>query len=208
MSALLNHEEIISAATADPSNTAVTFPDDHVNTTIASHYQVDQPFTYTLTQLWDMEIKKARNPAKYLRPIIRPGSLKVFDTQRSGDIETFTRVSDQRRFQNPGEFGTVIEQVRIDHAKRQVFFVGIPEVEGPEGEKIVAGKNQPVFHVSHGAQGEEDAPKNTWKVVFLTDGEDKALKETLEGMGKNPYLSVYNEIYIREDLGRTLTRKE
>jgi hypothetical protein len=208
MSALLNHEEIIAAAAADPSNTPITFPDDHVNETIGSHYTVDEPFTYTLTQLWDMEVKKARNPAKYLRPIIRPGSLKVFDTQVNGDIETFTRVSDQRRFQNPAEFGTVIEQVRIDHAKHQVFFVGIPEVTGPDGEKIVAGKNQPTFHVIHGALGEENAPKNTWKVVFLTEKRDEGLQETLENMGKSPFLSMYNEIYIQEDLGRTLTRKE
>ncbi|KAL2204010.1 hypothetical protein CC79DRAFT_1107074 [Sarocladium strictum] len=208
MSAQLNHEEIISAATADPSNTPITFPDDHVNQTIANYYTVDEPFTYTHTQLWDMEVKKARNPAKYLRPIIRPGSLKVFDVQTNGDIETFTRVSDQRRFQNPGEFGTVIEQVRIEHKNHKVYFVGIPEVTGPDGEKIVAGKNQPVFHVSHGALGEEDSPRNTWHIVFLTEKRDEGLKETLEGMGKNPFLSVYNEIYIKEDLGRTLTRKE
>lgn len=208
MSAQLNHPEIIAAATADPSNTPITYPDDHVNQTIAKHYTVDEPFTYTHAQLWDMEVKKARNPAKYLRPIIRPGSLKVFDVQVDGDIETFTRVSDQRRFQNPEEFGTVIEQVRIDHAQHRVFFVGVPEVTGPDGEKIVAGKNQPIFHVTHGAVGDDNEPADTWAVVFLTEERDEALRETLENMGKSPFLSVYNEIYIREDLGRTLTRKE
>lgn len=208
MSAQLNHEDIIAAATADPSNTPITFPDDHVNQTIAKHYTVDEPFTYTHTQLWDMEVKKARNPAKYLRPIIRPGSLKVFDVQTSDDFETFTRVSDQRRFQNPAEFGTVIEQVKIDFKNHRVHFVGIPEVKGPDGETIVAGKNQPTFHVQHAAVGEENAPKNTWHIVFLTSPRDEELKAHMEKMGQNPFLSVYNEIYIKEDLGRDLQRKE
>jgi hypothetical protein len=205
-SASLNHPEIMEAAFADPKNTPIIFPDDHVNDTIKKHYTIDQPITYTKTQLWDMEVKKARNPAKYLRPIIRPGSLKVFGSSASGDTETFTRVSDQRRFANPQEFTTVIEQVRVDHSKHQVYFVGLPEIEGPDGEKIIAGTKQPTFHVTHGAGGEENAPYNTWKIVFLAD--DPELKQTMEKFGQNPFLSVYNEIYIQEDLGRTLKRNE
>lgn len=204
----LNHPEIIEAAFADPKNTAVAFPNVDVNKIIAERYDVDEPFTYTHSQLWDMETKKARNPAKYLRPILRPGSLKVFGEKREGSIETFTRVTDQRMFTNFDEFTTVIEQVRIDYDDHRIWFVGIPEIEGPDGEKIVAGKKQPTFHVVHGAVGSEEKPFNTWRIVFLTDGVDEKHKATFEELAKRPFLAMYNEIYVREDLGRTLTRKE
>ncbi|KAJ3480522.1 hypothetical protein NLG97_g8055 [Lecanicillium saksenae] len=112
----MDHENVLTTAFADPQNTAITLPPSDVNKIITEHYTVDKPFTYTRTQLWDMETRKAFDPETFLGGVVRPGSSRIFNVERNGDIETFVRVSDQRRWTNWGEFSTVIELVRLDHA--------------------------------------------------------------------------------------------
>ncbi|RFU76579.1 hypothetical protein TARUN_5664 [Trichoderma arundinaceum] len=185
MAAFQNHETILEAAFRDPNNT---------------------PITLEPSNLWDMEVKKAHNPAKYLRHILRPGSLQVFNLQKDGPTETFVRVTDQGTWSDPTRFNTVIEQVLLDHDKEKAIFIGVPEVEGPDGHKIVAGTAQPLFHVEHSVTGTENEPLNIWRVVHLDKDEDGKLKEAFKKMMASPYLREFNEVYIREDLGKKLNR--
>jgi len=203
------YEKTISDAFADPNNLAFKLPDVEVNGTIRRSYDVDVPFTYTLTQLWDMEVKKAYNPEKYLKPVVRIGSLKVFNVVKEGPTEQFIRVSDQKMWKDPSQFTTVIERVCIDHNAHKVFFLGTPEIEGPDGEKIVAGTGQPLFHVEHTAFGAEKEPLNGWRIVHLAEGkEQKEISAFFEMISKSPFLPPYNEVYIREDLGKRLDKKD
>lgn len=204
----MNHQQTFQAAVADPNNTAPDMPSANVNKIIKERYTVDKPFTYTRTQLWDMETQKAHNPEKFLGGVVRPGSAQVFNVERNGDIETFVRISEQRRWLNWDEFSQVIELVRLDHANHQAFFIGIDEVDAPDGRKIVRGKEQPRFHVEHSSEGSEDEPLNIWRIVLLDNDASGKLRAAFGGMAKNPYLRPFNEIYIRDVLGRELTRKE
>lgn len=65
---------------------------------------------------------------------------------------------------NPCKYSTVIEEVLIDNKKQRAFFTGVPEVEDPEGKKIVSG-HQTLFHVEHSATGTEDESLNIWRIV-------------------------------------------
>lgn len=207
MAAFQNHEEILEAAFKDPNNTPIDLEPSNVNQVIKSrHYDADPDLHYTKTHLWDMEVKKAHNPAKYLRHLLRPGSLQVFNVQKDGPTETFVRITDQGTWLDPTKYITVIEQVFLDYDKEKAFFIGVPEVEGPDGGKIVAGTQQPLFHVEHSVTGTEDEPLNVWRVVLLDKDEDGKLKEVFKNVAASPYLREFNEVYIREDLGKKLER--
>jgi hypothetical protein len=196
------------AAFANPQYTAIKTADSNVNAVIRDRYEVDQPFTYTRTMLWDMEVKKAHRPDIYIAHVARPGSLKTFDHKRSGDLEYFTRVTDQRLWKDPSKYTTIIERVCLNHSTQNAIFLGAPEATTPEGEVIKAGEDQPIFHVEHAAVGTEDEPVNTWRIVLLTDGRDASFDEAFDKIGNTPFLRLFNEVYIRNDLGRVLTRKE
>lgn len=209
----MDHESIMKAATADPRNTAIELPPSDVNALVAKSYTVDKPFTYTRTQLWDMEVRKAHDPETFLGGVVRPGSARVFNVQRTGDIETFVRVSDQRQWANFSEFATVIERVQLDHAAHRALFIGVDSVEGVDaggdGRRIERGPEQKRFHVEHSCDGEEEAPLNIWRIVLVDEeDEDGALRATFKAMGASPYLRAFNEIYIRDVLGVKLERKE
>lgn len=207
MTAFQDHEAILEAAFSDPSNTPIVLEPSDVNKILQSgYYDVDPDLHYSKTQLWDMEIKKAHNPAKYLRHILRPGSLKVFNIQRQGPTETFVRITDQATWLDPTKFNTVIEQVFIDYDKERIFFIGVPEVDGLDGRKIVAGGEQPLFHVEHSVVGTEEEPINIWRIVHLDKDENGKLKGVFERFKASPYLREFNEVYIREDLGKKLER--
>ncbi|KAM0516961.1 hypothetical protein ACHAPE_005073 [Trichoderma viride] len=144
-----NHEEILEAAFRDPQNTAINLEPSNVNKVIKSGaYDADSNIHYTKTQLWDMEYNKAKMAGE------------------NGRRETFVRVSDQGTWVDPFKYSTVIEQVLIDNERQRAFFIGVPEVEDPEGKKIVTG-DQVLFHVEHSAAGTEDEPLNVWRIVHL-----------------------------------------
>lgn len=204
----MGHEEIFKAAFATPTFTAILTPDSRVNSVIAESYDVDEPFTYTLTQLWDMEVRKAHRPDKYIHYVAKPGSLRIFGIRKEGDLEFFYRVTEQRSWKDPEKYTKVIEDVRLDHKNHTAFFLGVTEATTPEGETIVAGEDQPLFHVEHSAKGTEEDPINVWSIVFLTEEKDSSLVELFEKISDPKHLRGFNEVYIRDDLGRKLTRKD
>ncbi|KAF5017580.1 hypothetical protein F66182_10470 [Fusarium sp. NRRL 66182] len=204
----MSYSATFETAFADPKNTAITTPASDVNATIDKYYSVDEPFVYTKTQLWDMEVKKAHRPDKYIRHVVRPGSLQTFDHSKTGHFEYFIRVTDQRTWKDPEQYAPVLEYVCLDHVSQSAIFLGIPEVTLPDGNKIVGGEKQPIFHVEHAVAGTEESPINTWRVVHVTEGHDESLVAAFEPFQHNPYLRLFNEVYIREDLGRELVRKD
>lgn len=202
----MNHEEILETAFADPSNTAITIPPANVNKVIQRSYKVDHPFTYTRTQLWEMEDNKAHHPDKYLRHLLRPGSLKVLNLNKQGPVETFIRITDQRLWKDASRFTTVIEQVYLDHNAQRALFIGVDQAVTAEGDVIVRGKEQPNFHVEHSVAGTETEPLNIWRIVHLDKDADGEMRRVFRDMAESPYLREFSEVYIREDLGKQLIR--
>lgn len=202
----MDHEQIFEAAFADPNNMAIDIPPADINKILCSGtYKVNPDLKYTRTQLWDMEVKKSYNPDQYLRHLLRPGSLEIFNIVKNGPVETLVRVTDQRTWLDPSKFTTVIEQIWLDHDSQRAFGIGVPEAEIPDGRKIVSGKEQPLFHVEHSATGPENAQVNVWQIVFLSN--DEKLAEPFRQIAENRHLREFVEVHIREVLGEELVRK-
>jgi hypothetical protein len=153
-----------------------------------------------------MEDNKAHHPDKYLRHLLRPGSLKVLNLKKEGPIETFIRVTDQRLWKDPSRFTTVIEQVYLDHDTQRAFFIGVDRAVTVGGDVVVRGKEQPNFHVEHSVTGTEMEPLNVWRIVHLDKDVDGEMRQVFREMAESPYLREFSEVYIREDLGTQLIR--
>lgn len=203
----MNHEEIFERAWAAPETTSVELPAIPVNDVLRERYDVRPPFAYTGAQLWDMEVRKAAAPDKYIPTVVKAGSAEKFPSVRHGRFEDFTRVSDQRQWADPAQFATIIEHVRLDHENRRAFFIGAERFEAPDGRVFTAGAGQPIFHVEHSVAGPEDAPLNLWRIVHLTGEPDRSLVDAFDELAKDRYLRVFIEVHLRDDLGRELVRR-
>jgi hypothetical protein len=203
----LDHQAVFEQAWNAPGSTTVDLPPVRVNDVLRDRYDVRPPFAYTGTQLWDMEVRKAAAPDKYIPTVVRPGSAEKFPSVRHGEVEDFTRVSDQRLWADPSQYTAVIEQVRLDRANRRAFFLGVSTFEAPDGREFVAGTAQPLFHVEHSVGGSEDDPLNLWRIVLLTDTPDPVLAAAFKPLAEDPYLRVFVEVHLRDDLGRELVRR-
>jgi hypothetical protein len=203
----LDHQTVFEQAWNAPGSTTVDLPPVRVNDVLRDRYDVRPSFAYTGTQLWDMEVRKAAAPDKYIPTVVRPGSAEKFPSVRDGDLEDFTRVSDQRLWADPSQYTRVIEHVRLDHANRRAFFLGTPAYRSPDGRRFMAGAAQPIFHVEHSVGGSEEDPLNLWRIVLLTDTPDPELAAAFKPLAEDPYLRVFIEVHLREDLGRELVRR-
>jgi hypothetical protein len=201
----LDHEAIFERAWTAPGTTSVELPPVSVNDVLRDRYDVRPPFAYTGERLWDMEVRKAAAPDRYIPTVVKPGSAEKFPSVRHGRFEDFTRVSDQRLWTAPDRFATVIEHVRLDHENRRAFFIGAERFEAPDGRVFTAGA--PIFHVEHSVAGPQDAPLNLWRIVHLTDAPDPALAAAFTELANDRYLRVFIEVHLREDLGRDLVRR-
>ncbi|MGI5501387.1 hypothetical protein [Lentzea sp. CA-135723] len=202
----LDHEAVFEQAWAQPGNTVADLPAVRVNEVLRERYRVTPPFAYTGTQLWDMEVRKAKAPDVFIPTVVLPGAEK-FPSVWHGQVEEFTRVSEQRLWAHPGRTARIIEHVRLDHERRRAFFVGDERFEAPDGRVFTAGTGQPIFHVEHSVGGTETDPLNLWKIVNLTDEVDPDLVAAFDRMAKDPYLRVFVEVHLREVLGRELVRR-
>ncbi|WP_405057268.1 hypothetical protein OG474_31625 [Kribbella sp. NBC_01505] len=202
-----DHQAIIVQAWSAPETTSVELPPVRVNEVLRARYDVQPAFSYTGAELWDMETRKAAAPDQYIPTVVRPSSAEKFPSTWHGQIEEFTRVSDQRLWADPAQFVTVIEHVRLDHANRRAFFVGAERFETPDGRILTAGQGQPIFHVEHSVAGPEDDPLNLWRIIHLTEAPDDKLADAFADLAKDPYLRVFIEVHLRDVLGRDLTRR-
>ncbi|MGC7094570.1 alpha/beta hydrolase family protein [Amycolatopsis lurida] len=171
--------------------TVYELPPVDVNAVLAERYDLAREYRFTRTSLWDMEVRKASAPDKYLPNVVRPGSVTKF-----GEGADFVRVSDQKHWLDPSRYGTVIERVHLDHRNQRALFYGLAEF----GE-LRAGAGQPLFHVEHSVTGTEDRPLNRWRVVFLTETPDPALIGVFAAMAEQEYLRDFIEVYLREEVG-------
>lgn len=204
----MDHQAVFEQAWAAPGNTKVDLPPVRVNEVLRERYDVSPPFEYTGTQLWDMETRKAKQPDVYLPGVVTPGSAEKFPSTWHGQVEEFVRVSEQKLWLDRERSEIIIEQVRLDHARRRAFFVGAERFEAPDGRVFIAGKGQPIFHVEHSVAGTEEDPLNLWDVVNLTEQPDPELAAAFDPMAHDPYLRVFIEVHLREALGRALVRRQ
>jgi hypothetical protein len=188
----------------DPKYTAIQLDDVDVNHTL-SFYNMEKPLHFTKTMLWDMEKKKAWNPANYIGYVIKKGSAKSWDKHPCPETggELFVRCSSQKMWLDPTIYENVYEEVYVNERTRTVTFLGV---------KVLPGKNeeihpaQPLFHVQHGVAGTEDQPRNTWRIVHLTDEVDHKLINHFNKMNDHT-LPGFIEAYIKKDLYISIKKK-
>lgn len=202
-----DQEEVFRLAWEAPGATAIELPPVDVNKVLRERYDLDQDFAFSGESLWDMEVRKASAPDKYLPTVVKPGSAEKFPGVRQGDIEEFTRVSDQRLWLDQSTYGTVIEHIRLDHRNQRAIFIGAAGFTTPDGRTLHATSGQPIFHVEHSVAGTEDEPLNLWLIVHVTEQPDPAATAFFAEMGRDPFLRVFNEVYVREVAGRDLRRR-
>lgn len=199
---VLDHAKVFQQAWEDPAATRYVLPDLDVNAVLAEHYELAEPVTLTRTMVWDMETRKARRPDLYIPYVVAEGSADAW-----GEGDVFVRKSMQRLWLEPQTYGLVLEQTRLDHANQIVTFIGAAEHPGPDGELLVAGTGQPIFHVEHSVGGTETQPLNRWRIVHLTEAPDSRFADVFDRIAADPYLPGYVEVYIRDVLNTGLARR-
>ncbi len=205
----LNHEGEFERAWADPSNTRFELPSVDVNRVLAEHYRTSEPLTFTRTMLWDMEVRKAWRPDRYIPSVVQEGSAGAWSRRSAaGGAESFFRSSQQRLWLKPAEYGLVLEQVYVDPSRQRVTFIGAAELSDGDGNVIRAGLTQPLFHVEHSVGGDESRPLNKWRIVHFTDRPEHRLVERFTRMANDVWLPEFIEIYIRSDLNLKLSRHD
>ncbi len=205
----LNHEGEFQLAWADPSNTRVEPPPVDVNRVLAEHYRTSEPLTFTRTMLWDMEVRKAWTPDRYIPSVVREGSADTWRRRSAADgTESFVRSSQQRLWLEPAEYVLVLEQVCLNPTQQKVTFIGAAELPDRDRNLLRAGARQPLFHVEHSVGGDESRPLNRWRIVHLTERPEHRLVERFTLMANDVWLPEFIEIYIRNDLNIKLTRRD
>ena len=206
---LLNHEAEFERTWANTSNTRFELPPIDVNRVLAEHYRTSEPLAFTRTMLWDMEVRKAWRPDRYIPSVVREGSAHAWGRSSAADgTESFVRSSQQRLWLEPAEYGLVLEQVRLNPAQQKVSFIGAGELPDRDSSLFHAGAGQPLFHVEHSVDGDESQPLNRWRIAHLTDRLDRRLTERFTLMANDVWLPEFIEIYIRNDLDIKLTRRD
>jgi hypothetical protein len=192
-------------AWADPNCTRFELPAVDVNQVLQDRYEVAAPVHVTRSMVWDMEAKKAWDPATYIPYVVSEGM--SWGRHRLADgHERFFRASDQAAWIG-SDRGRILEDVFVNHADQEVYFLGRGEMVTEAGDRIRAGDHQPLFHVVHAAGGPESAPLNLWRIVMLTEREDSRLIQPFVAMAAAGLLPGFLEIYIARDLGVDLRRR-
>ena len=189
----------------NPAYTQITLDDVDINKTL-THYITNKPLHFTRTMLWDMETKKAWNPGKYIPYVIREGSAEAWG-KHSCPItggELFIRTSHQKQWLDPKTYEEVYEEVYVNEKEQLITFIGTKKLPGRAKE---LKPQQPLFHVQHGVAGEENNPKNTWRIVHLTPKKDLHLIEAFKKLNDPTMLPGFIKEYIEKDLNITITHK-
>ena len=158
---------------------------------------------FTRAMLWDLEARKARHPDVFIPYVVAAGSAAAW-----GDEDVFVRKSMQRLWLDPETYGLVLERTKLDHGNQIVTFIGAAEHPGPDGELLRATTDQPIFHVEHSVGGTETQPLNLWRIVHRTTAPDARLVAAFARFDANPWLPEHIEIYVRDVLDITLTRRD
>jgi hypothetical protein len=188
----------------NPMHTRVALPAVDVNSVLASKYESSAPVKITRDMVWDMELKKAWDPATFIPYVVSEG--KSWGRRRLHDgSEHFFRSSEQLGW-IVEERGTVLEEVFIGHTAQRILFLGRDSFEG-DGKVLKASNFQPLFHVEHAAGGSADEPLNLWRIVVLTKGRDERYAEPFKEMARKGLLPGFLEIYIERQFQCNLKRR-
>ena len=197
-------EQEFETAWCNPKHTRFALPDVDVNKVLGERYVVDPPLAFTRSMLWDMELKKSWDPATYIPYVVSTGySWRRHNLERG--CERFFRSSTQLGWIRPDR-GQVLEDVFINRNDERIFFLGRHEMTNEQGQRIYASDYQPLFHVEHAAAGSEDAPRNVWRIVVLTEQNDPRYTEPFKQMVTEGWLPGFLEVYIERNLKVVLRR--
>lgn len=201
----LDAEKEFEKCWQNPKYTAIQLNDVDINK-ILTYYTLQNPLHFTLTMLWDMEKKKAWNPARYISYVIKEGSTKSRDKHLCPETggELFVRCSAQKKWLEPKAYEEIFEEVYVNDNAKCVTFLGVTTLPGEE--KII-NPTQPLFHVQHGAEGTEEKPLNTWRIVHLTSKKDQQLINHFKDARNPTDLPGYIEAYIKNDLNILIRKK-
>jgi hypothetical protein len=187
----------------NPAYTQIELDDVDVNRTL-SHYTTEEPVHFTREMLWDMEVKKAWDPGRYIPYVVHEGSAESWGRQcPSVDEEMYIRSSAQKQWLHPEVYETVYEEVYLNHRDQVVTFLGTKTLQ--DRPELTPG--QPLFHVQHSVGGEEDRPLNKWRIVHLTETKDERLIQYFKRFNNPAMLPGFIKIYIEQDLHIPLSKK-
>ena len=188
----------------NPIYTQIELDDVDINQTLM-HYTMNKPIQFTRKMLWDMEVKKAWDPGKYIPYVVRAGTAQSWGKQSCNtDGFIFVRSSQQKQWLNPDVYEDVFEEVYLDHEKQVVTFLGVTCL--PERSEQLMPK-QPLFHVQHAVGGDDMHPLNKWRIVHLTDEKSSALIKHYKKFNDPTTLPGFVEMYIKNDLGVVIEKK-
>lgn len=196
-------EAAFARAWSDPSHTPIELLPLDLNRVVTAGYVTSAPASMTAAQLWDNELKKAWDPVTYIPTPVRSSTTFGHRSLPDG-AETFVRLSEQRVWLSPAEFGPVLELVAVNHRERRVTFLGAREARRDDGTLVHIEPAQPVFHVEHAVGGSETAPLNLWRIVHLTEARDERLIKRFENFRDPARLPEYIAIYFQRQLGIAL----
>jgi len=195
-----DHEKEFERAWAEPRYTQAGPYTTNVNEDIHRFFRTSKPLTFTRTMMWDNEVRKGWRPDLYIPSAILAGSVRNWGGTHSADgVETFERVSTQRQWLMPEEYGIVAERVRAYHEKRKIVFIGSAELRDDTGTKVRADTKQPLFYIEHWVEGPEIEPVAKWRAVHLTERRNPLIPEAIGRMISSwptPGLPEFIPIYI------------
>ncbi|MFN7710349.1 MAG: hypothetical protein ACK5O7_05275 [Holosporales bacterium] len=176
------------AAWNDPKHTRFRMTPVALNAAFAAK---SVPTRTTKTELWAIEMAKAAAPQLYIPHVVR-AAIAGQMTRMNDDLSFLSRVSEQRSWLNPEVYVTVKEDVYILPGEQRVLFFGC--VVDDRQSKL-----QPIFHVEHAAEGVEEDPINTWRIVHLTPCHDTQLEGVMQRLDQ-----VTDPILRMVDIHRSL----
>jgi hypothetical protein len=191
------------AAWDNLAHTRFELPPVNVNKVLRDRYRMRPQKALTRKDIWDMERRKAWDPATYIPYMVVDGGSWGRETLPDG--ERFSRASTQHGWIAQGD-GRVLEDVYLSDATQSIFFLGRERMRGEDGRELTASDFQPIFHVEHGVGGAEDEPLNLWSIVLLTPENDPRYHRPFEQMVAAGWLPGFIEIYIARDLRVELQR--
>jgi hypothetical protein len=199
-------EREFARAWLNPAYTQIELQPIDVNRVLQEAYTLTQPLTCTRAMLWDVEVRKARDPRSYIPSVVQEGQIWNRRFLGNGE-EVFLRASQQRQWLS-GRYGMVLEETHVSHDLQRVIFLGRAELPGPTGASLRSDDGQPLFHVEHAVGGTEAQPLNLWRIVHLTHGRDQRLIDHFAALDEARALPEFIELYIRRDLDIALSRKK
>lgn len=194
------------AAWNDPNHSRFELPAVAVNSRLREKYTVVPSVRMSRDKLWDMERKKAWDPASFIPYVVSEGKSWGRHKLKDG-TERFFRASDQLGWIDNSAHGTVLEEVLIDNEAQRILFMGRAQFADGSGHQLHAGDFQPLFHVEHAAGGDDNDPLNLWRIVVLTKARDDRYTEPFRDMVRQGWLPGFVEIYIEREFNCKLTRR-